>query len=61
MYKAKIGIDDDRWCKHPFGIVIYDENDNEVERSNGLDDRDECYRISDKYNIDRSSIEEYFY
>lgn len=60
-YRAIIRIDEDRWCKHPYGIVIYDDNDNEVESSNWLDSRDDCYRLSDKYGINPSDIEEVFY
>ena len=61
MYTAIIRIDDDRWCKHPYAIRIYDENGNEVMYQNFLDNREECYRVSDKYGIARSDIEEEFY
>ena len=61
MYTAVIYIDDDRWCKHPYGIKIYDEDGDEVTSLNFLDSREECYRVSDRYGIDRSDIEEEFY
>ena len=61
QYKAVIRIDDDRWAKHPYGIHIKDENDNEVFARNWLDSREECYQIAEQYGIDSSDIEEVFY
>lgn len=60
-YHATIEIDDDRWAKHPYSIRIKDEDGNEVSYMNYLDDRDECYRISDRYGISQSEIKEEFY
>ena len=60
-YSAVIRIDDDRWCKHPYSIKIYDEDGDEVTGANFLNSREACYRISDKYGINHSDIEEEFY
>ena len=40
---------------------VYDENGEEVDKANFLDDREHCYRISRKYNISDSDVEEYVY
>ncbi len=60
-YTAVIDIDDDRWAKHPYGITVTDDEGNEVAKQNFLDSREDCYKISDKYGIDHSDIEEEFY
>ncbi|MGM9624999.1 MAG: hypothetical protein ACI3XM_04740 [Eubacteriales bacterium] len=63
--KATIFIDDDRWAKHPYGIKFDDDACNREFYANGLDGREECYRIIEKaknagYDID-DEIDEYFY
>lgn len=65
MIKATISIDDDRWAKHPYGIKFDDEECNEKFSTNGLDSREDCYRIIKKakeagYEID-INVDEYFY
>ena len=60
-YTATIGIDDDRWAKHPYSIRIYDEDGNEVLYRSSLDSRESCYRIADRYGIQHSDIKERFY
>ena len=61
MYTAKIDIDGDRWCKHPYGITVYDEDGNVVACQNYLDDREHCYRVSRKFNINDSDVSEDVY
>ena len=63
--KATIIIDDDRWAKHPYGVKFDDEKCNQEFYTNGVDSREQCYRVIDRaraagYDID-SDIEEYFY
>lgn len=63
--KATIAIDDDRWAKHPYGVKFDDLACNKQYGKNGLNGRDECYRIveqarKDGFDIDYE-IEEYFY
>ncbi len=63
--KATIFIDDDRWAKHPFGIKFDDEACNNEFYRNGVDGREDCYKIIEKaraagYDID-ADIDEYFY
>lgn len=60
-YTAVIEIDDDRWCKHPYGIKILDEDENVVKYANFLDDRKACYRVAAEYGINPGDIEEEFY
>lgn len=60
-YHAVIEIDDDRWCKKPFGITIYDENNKQVRCTSNLKERDECYRLSDEYGIPRYEIKVEYY
>lgn len=62
--KATIFIDDDKWAKHPYGVEFDDEECNQKFYRNGLDSREQCYRIIEKakdegYDID-SEIDEYF-
>lgn len=63
--KARLGIDDDRWAKHPYGVEFDDEECNARFKYNGLNSRDACYRQIEKaraagYEID-PDVEEYFY
>ena len=63
--KATISIDDDRWAKHPYGIKFSDSECESTYGRNGIDSREQCYRIIEKarnegYDID-SDVEEYFY
>lgn len=63
--KAIIAIDDDRWAKHPYGVKFDDPECNEQYHKNGLNGRDECYRIIEQaraagYDID-SDVDEYYY
>lgn len=63
--KATIMIDDDRWAKHPYGVEFDDEECNREFYTNGVDSRDQCYRVIERakaagYDI-VPDIEEYFY
>ena len=63
--KATIAIDDDRWAKHPYGVKFDDPECDSKYGKNGLDGRDDCYRIIEGarnagYNIE-SDVDEYFY
>lgn len=63
--KARLGIDDDRWAKHPYGVEFDDEECNAQFKYNGLNSREACYRQIEKakaagYEID-PDVEEYFY
>ena len=60
-YHAVMRIDDDRWEKYPYSIIIYDENDNEIECHHRLYNESECLRYTNKYNIDYADIEKEFY
>lgn len=58
-------IDDDRWAKHPYGVKFDDPECDDKYGVNGLNGRDECYRMIERarnagYEID-SDVEEYFY
>ena len=46
--KATIMIDDDRWAKHPYGVKFDDEECNREFYTNGVDGRDQCYRIIER-------------
>lgn len=56
LYHAKIRIDDDRWCKHPYSVDIVDEDGNWVAGGNFLDDEDECYRIIEKFKAKGNQV-----
>lgn len=63
--KATIMVDDDRWAKHPYGVEFDDEECNREFYTNGVDSRDQCYRVIERaravgYDID-PDVEEYFY
>ena len=63
--KATIAIDDDRWAKHPYGVEFDDSECDDKYGENGLDNREECYRIIERaknagYDID-SHVDERFY
>lgn len=63
--KATIAIDDDRWAKHPYGVEFDDSECDARYGKNGLNGRDECYRIiecarSAGFDID-SDVDERFY
>lgn len=60
-YTAVINIDEDRWEKRPFGIVIKDEEGGVVYEKNYIESREECYRIARKYGISSKDVEDYFY
>ena len=60
-YTAIIEVDDDKWAKHPYGIRIFDENDNQVYYMNFMNSPEECYKISDQYDIPRSEIRKEYY
>mgnify|MGYP000995270214 CR=1 FL=1 len=62
---ATIIIDDDRWAKHPYGVEFDDEECNKRFYTNGLNSRDDCYKVINKakasgYDID-DDINERFY
>ena len=46
--KATIMIDDDRWAKHPYGVKFDDEECNREFYTNGVDGRDQCYRVIER-------------
>lgn len=55
--KARLGIDDDRWAKHSYGVEFDDEECNARFKYNSLNSRDACYRQIEKakaagYEID---------
>ncbi len=63
--KATIIIDDDRWAKHPYGVEFDDEECNRKFYTNGVNSRQDCYRVIERaraagYDID-SNVEERFY
>jgi len=63
--KATITIDDDRWAKHPYGVKFNDLECNEKYGVNGLNHREDCYRVIKSarnagYDID-FAVDEYFY
>ena len=63
--KATIIIDEDRWAKHPYGVKFDNEECNQRFYTNGVNSRDDCYRVIERaknagYDID-SNIEEVFY
>ncbi|WP_022779553.1 hypothetical protein [Butyrivibrio sp. AE3009] len=60
-YTALIEIDDDRWAKRPYSITIFDKSGKRVDGKGYLTSREECYRVSDKYEIPRGEIKEEFY
>lgn len=63
--KATIIIDGDRWAKHPYGVEFDDEECNREFYTNGVNGREQCYRVIEKaraagYDID-ISIDERIY
>ena len=63
--KATIIIDDDRWAKHPYGVEFNASECEERYGVNGLNRREDCYRIIERsraagYVIDYN-IDERFY
>jgi hypothetical protein len=63
--KATIIIDDDRWAKHPYGVEFDDPACNSEFYANGLDSREECYRVIRRaraagYDVD-PDVDEFFY
>lgn len=63
--KATITIDDDRWAKHPYGVEFSDPECEDKYGVNGLNRREDCYRIIERarnagYDIDLQ-VDEYFY
>jgi len=63
--RATIIIDDDRWAKHPYGVKFDNEDCNKQFYTNGVDSREECYRVIKRarnagYDID-NHVEEEFY
>ena len=46
--KATIMIDDDRWAKHPYGVKFDDKECNREFYTNGVDGRDQCYRVIER-------------
>ena len=63
--KATIIIDDDRWAKHPYGVEFDDEQCNQKFYTNGVDSREQCYRVierakSEGFDID-PCVDEKFY
>lgn len=62
---ATITIDDDRWAKHPYGVEFDDQECNNRFRTNGLNSREDCYRIIERakaagYDIDNTIAEEFY-
>lgn len=62
---ATIIIDDDRWAKHPYGVEFDDEECNSRFYTNGVNSREECYRVINNakaagYDIN-DNIDERFY
>ena len=62
---ATIIIDDDRWAKHPYGVKFDDEECNSEFYTNGVNSREECYRVIDRakaadYDI-YDNVDERFY
>ena len=65
IIKATIAIDDDRWAKHPYGVEFDDPDCENKYGKNGLNHREDCYRIIERarnsgYDIDYD-VDERFY
>lgn len=58
---ATIIIDDDRWAKHPYGVEFDDEECNSKFYTNGVDSREECYRVIDRAKADGYDIDDNIY
>ena len=63
--KATIIIDDDRWAKHPYGVKFDNDECNSKFYTNGVDDREACYRVIERaraegFDIDHDVDEEFY-
>ena len=57
-YSAEIRYIESRLAKHPYSILIMDENGKEITSKRSLDSRAECYQIANNYHIPKSNIRE---